>query len=203
MSEVTHREVLGAVGARLTAAGWRKRAGAVLTYPVAPQVTANLSLANATRYGAALAPSLALRHDVVEQVIARILGRTTSWKDVTVARNLGYLRPEPGYLTIPFDSLEHLDRDVTEVVELVQGPGLAWARDHAELPALLAALRERPYVVREYAALPVAVVCALLGRPQEGREELAAAGSLVPPDSLAGRERRQTIDAYDAWLVTP
>lgn len=202
MADVTHREVLAAVAARLSLAGWRKRSGPLLTRPLTDEVSVGVSLGNATSYGVALAPSISLRHDTVEQVKARLLQREATYKDLTVARNVGYLRPQPGYYNASFAHPVHLDRDVTEVVDLIQGVGLTWARQHTGLADVLAALQERPYALREHQALPVAIALALLDRPGEGRIELRYAADAVPPDSAAGRERRQILAAYDTWSAT-
>ncbi|NLE21220.1 MAG: hypothetical protein GX624_00330 [Actinobacteria bacterium] len=153
--------------------GFKKRAGAVFTIPIADGVLGWLGLNSATKYTpkghANVNPIVGVRNQRVEELVAELSGeRPHPYNPPTASTPIGYLLPERAYRT--WDISEESPEAVADMVATIVEYGLPFMEEHVELSALRSLLAGGHAGPNHKVAYRLPVAMLLLGEGQRATE---------------------------------
>jgi hypothetical protein len=124
--------------------GWRRhRGGGLFTLSLGDGFAAWLGLNSATQHHPLqINPVVGLRCDPLERLVADLTARKSDPSITTLSSPIGYLTPQNAFLQLEVTAAEDVLPAVDRLVGLMELYGLPYARRHASLDMLLAALQE-------------------------------------------------------------
>jgi hypothetical protein len=156
--------------------------------------------------GIAVAPSVGVRHDVVQELESKLMDiGSRGGAEPTVSGQIGYLMPYRQYVEWSVPSEEDIQSCAEEMASGIAEFGVPYIERNARLPELLKTLRAEG--LAEHRATRVPLVLMLLGRSDEAltglNAELEALNSRTDPAADLYRGFAHRFRAYVAGELQP
>jgi hypothetical protein len=190
----------------LSARGWRRRRGGIFTSALGDGFDAWLGLNRATKYHPLqVNPVAGVVHRPTMRLVDELLDRRPGQASAVLSCPVGYLTPAKSLLQLEVATVGDARTAACRVAELADAFVLPFARAHASVDALAAALREGRYLaVQDYAIVRLPALLAVMGRERDARAALDdGLATLGDRQDLAAQTYRAAGKAFLAKLDAP